>query len=132
MTHWAKKRDGNENEIVDLLRAYGYSVELLFRVGGGVPDLLVGGEMPCPYCGHHFKQNKLVEVKTADGKLDERQEKWHGEWKGQVDIARQQEDCERIIGREPKTVIRIGGRRAGLSAETERRRTAEARKVHRG
>ena len=132
MTRWAKTRDSNEQELVDILRVYGFSVELLFRVGGGVPDLLVGGEMPCPQCGHHFKQNKLVEVKTADGKLDERQEIWHGKWQGQVDIAREQEDCERIIGREPKTVIRLGGKLAGRSTEAKRRVAAEARKVHRG
>jgi hypothetical protein len=106
MSHYDKKVDANQPLLVEILRAYGLSVETkLSRVGQGVPDLLVGGQMPCPHCGQWYAQNKLIEVKTALGKLDERQEEWHGKWQGQKDIARNQNDLERIIGRTGEAAV---------------------------
>lgn len=94
-----KRVDANQAGLVELLRWYGLSVETeLFRVGRGVPDLLVGGELPCPHCGRSFRQNLLLEVKTPLGKLDEAQRKWHASWRGQVEVVTNQADCERLIG----------------------------------
>ena len=72
------KTDRNQPEIVKALEDAGCSVQLLHRVGGGCPDLLVG----------RINKNFLLEVKDGDRvpserKLNERQEKWHREWKGQ-------------------------------------------------
>jgi Holliday junction resolvase len=38
----AAKKDGNHNEIADYLRAHGWSVLDLSRLGGGCPDMAVG------------------------------------------------------------------------------------------
>jgi hypothetical protein len=123
MSHYDKKVDANQPLLVEILRAYGLSVETkLSRVGQGVPDLLAGGQMPCPHCGKYFAQNKLIEVKNALGKLDDTQEKWHGKWQGQKDIARNQNDLERIIGRTRTTAVwtpeTIGGQQFGGSEAT--------------
>jgi hypothetical protein len=66
------KRDANEREIVDALRAAGHLVQHLEQ-GAGVPDLLVcaGG--------------RLVLLEVKDGpkkKLTPAQVKWHAQWAG--------------------------------------------------
>ena len=38
---WAKKVDANQPEIVEALRAIGYTVTLTHRLGAGFPDILV-------------------------------------------------------------------------------------------
>lgn len=75
-TAWARKntrlarRDENEPEIVQALRAFGASVEFIGRKG--VPDLLVG-----------FRgATHLLEVKTPGGRLRDEQEAWHAGWRG--------------------------------------------------
>jgi hypothetical protein len=73
----AAKVDGNHVEIVDALRAAGFSVESLARVGGGCPDLLVGA----------FGANVLIEVKVPGERLNALQKPWHTGWKGVAHIA---------------------------------------------
>lgn len=66
------RTDKNQAEIVRGLKAAMRSVVLLHRVGGGVPDLLVGfgGDM------------WLLEVKTEGGKLNELQQDFFDTWRG--------------------------------------------------
>ena len=59
-TNRPSRVDANQAEIVAAFRAAGATVLHLHSIGHGCPDLLVG------YQG----RNLLVEVKTADGKLD--------------------------------------------------------------
>ena len=83
----AAKVDANQSAIVSQLREIGCTVQDLSRVGGGVPDLLVG-----------FRGvNLLMEVKTAKGKLNPRQVDWHGEWRGDAVVVRDFDDALRVI-----------------------------------
>ena len=75
---YKNKRDGNEPEIVDELRAHGFSVYPMDQP----LDLLVG-----------FKgRTYLVEVKLPKAKLTETQEKFLESWLGDVTILRDRED----------------------------------------
>ena len=77
------KRDENEQEIVDALRAVGASVLLIDDI-----DLIVG-----------FRGvNYLLEVKTATGKLNKKQEKFFRGWVGQVNIVRTVDQALGLIG----------------------------------
>lgn len=68
------KVDGNQAEIVAVLRQWGCSVQSLGSIGDGCPDLLVGLR----------GRNYLVEVKAPKGKLKLDQAEWHARWNGQV------------------------------------------------
>jgi hypothetical protein len=75
----AAKVDRNQSEIVAALRGIGATVQPLHAVGQGCPDLLVGWR----------GQNFLIEVKDwqaakSDRVLTDRQQEWHGGWKGSV------------------------------------------------
>ena len=84
----AARVDANHRDITRLLRDIGCSVESLHRVGGGVPDLLVGFQ----------RRNLLLEVKTEKGKIDDDQLIWHRGWAGQVAVVRSLDDCLRELG----------------------------------
>lgn len=77
----AAKVDRNQTEIVAALRGIGATVQPLHAVGQGCPDLLAG-----------FRGvNYLIEVKDwqaakSDRQLNDRQQQWHGGWKGQVAV----------------------------------------------
>lgn len=79
--------DANHHAVVSALRQIGCSVTDLSRVGGGVPDLLVG----------YHGRTLLVEVKdrrtptvqkdgytrkARAGKLEETQVAWMADWRG--------------------------------------------------
>lgn len=91
----AAKVDVNQAEIVAALRAVGASVELLHRVGGGCPDLLVG-----------FRGvNYVLEVKRVVGvrkkrrtKLNAAQVLWHATWRGQKAVVATAADALVAIG----------------------------------
>lgn len=92
----AANRDVNHEQTVLAFRGQGCSVESLHRVGGGVPDLLVGLD-----CGA-FRLNLLVEVKRGDGgavkgALSEEQAAWHSAWRGQVAVVRRIEDVRDLV-----------------------------------
>ena len=75
----AAKTDANQAAIVAALRAAGATVESLHRVGGGVPDILVG------YRGRSYP----VEIKDGSKPPSARtltpdQVRWHAAWKGDV------------------------------------------------
>jgi Holliday junction resolvase len=84
---YAKRSDANQQDIIDALRAIGASVVSIHRVGGGVPDLLVG------YQG----VNLLLEVKTARGRLNRCEAEWHQEWRGQVAVVRTVDEAIEIV-----------------------------------
>lgn len=82
------KTDKNQPDIVKCLRLHGATVQDLSKVGGGVPDLLVG------YGG----KNYLIEVKDGvKSKLNDNQVKWHGKWLGQVDVIHSTEEVVLFI-----------------------------------
>lgn len=71
------KVDDNQGEIVDVLRRCGCRVEVLSRLGNGVPDLLVG-----------TPRGLLTLIEVKDGskspsrrRLTPDQERWHAEWR---------------------------------------------------
>ncbi len=83
----AARIDRNQPVIIRALRDIGASVEPLHRVGGGVPDLLVG------YAGRTF----LMEVKTEDGTLTPDQVRFHQSWRGQKAIVRNEQEALTIV-----------------------------------
>lgn len=101
LSKYARKVDGNQKAIVNALQARGASVEPLSRMGGGVPDLLIG------YMGI----NILLEVKDPTAplpsnvsaldplKLNPAQREWHQEWQGQVHVVFSPEDALRHLDR---------------------------------
>lgn len=73
----AAKVDDNQAIIVDCLRRCGCRVEILSRLGRGVPDLLVG-----------TPRGQLILLEVKDGfkapskrQLTGDQERWHAEWR---------------------------------------------------
>ena len=80
---WAQAPDANQDEVVKALEKIGCSVYDAHRIGGGLPDLIVG------YRG----LTMLVEVKTPKGKLREGQEQWIREWRGFTCVVRSPEDA---------------------------------------
>lgn len=90
------RKDLNHDEIVQAFRRIGWSVTTLHQLGGGVPDLLVGGSV------NGVKHNLLIEVKSEDGAVRDCQEVWHSTWRGEVPlVVRTVEDVWRIAGIEP-------------------------------
>lgn len=84
--------DQNQTEIVEGLRKFGASVEVLSNVGGGVPDLLVGWR----------GTNYLIEVKstvTSYGRngLNQMQQDWHDKWLGHKAVAESLDEAITII-----------------------------------
>lgn len=83
--------DSNQPRIVAALRQVGASVESLHRVGGGVPDILVG------FRGENF----LLEIKNPDGlnRIKPEQEAWHCAWRGlPVAVVRSVDEALAAIG----------------------------------
>ena len=76
---WKNKRDGNEAEIVDELRAHGFSVYPLDHP----LDLIAG------YMGRNY----LIEVKTPKGKLTPAQVEFLEGWRGSANIIRSAEEA---------------------------------------
>lgn len=88
MTHRA---DDNQAEIVADLRAIGATVAILSKVGGGVPDLLVGWR----------GTNYLFEVKNLNGRgarFTPAEGDFIASWKGQVCAILNTQDILKIIG----------------------------------
>ena len=95
MSRYARRVDGNQADIVRVLRARGASVEPLSRLGGGVPDLLVG----------FLGINLLFEVKDPEGarargtgvpsatELTPAERDWQSAWIGQVCVINSAEEA---------------------------------------
>jgi len=84
----AARVDQNQASIVKALRVAGATVQHLHKVGEGCPDLLVG-----------FKcENYLMECKLVDTSLNDKQIKWHCEWRGHVFVVRSVDEALDAIG----------------------------------
>jgi hypothetical protein len=81
------KTDGNQSVIVKALRDYGCSVTPTHMVGGGYPDLSVG------FNG----KNILLEIKMIGKGLNEREQAWFRDWKGQAAIAYTPDEAIQIM-----------------------------------
>jgi len=91
----ARKVDANQTEIVIRLRKVGFKVFPTHRVGGGFPDLVVGGYhrlYGIPYL-------VLVEVKSDGGKLTEQEEEFFTTFHGMpIIVARRPSDVAEAFG----------------------------------
>ena len=74
MANFGKRVDANQKLIVRELERLDISVEVLSNVGEGCPDLCIG---------ILDKYNFFAEVKMPGKVLNERQQEWHSEWRGQ-------------------------------------------------
>jgi hypothetical protein len=84
----AAKVDANQETIVSALRAAGASVQSLAPIGKGCPDILIG----------YHGQNYLMEIKRGSGKTNDKQNRWHEEWKATVHIVYGPEEALKTIG----------------------------------
>ena len=89
MPRYAHRIDANQAQIMRDLRKAGLSVIDLSAVGGGVPDLLVSSRT----------EMWLMELKTATGRLNQKQLNWWDKWQGKpVHSVRTSEDALKIAG----------------------------------
>lgn len=86
MSKYARQVDGNHDKIRDRLRQIpGITVDDMSKIGGGFPDLMIGGISQHPHnCGEPMFF--LVEVKTPEGKLRLSQIKFIERWEDHVSI----------------------------------------------
>ena len=92
MMRRAARIDANQPSIVEALRVIGATVEPIYMVGGGVPDLLVG------YRG----VNWLIEVKDGDKppsrrRLTPDEQAWHDDWRGQVAVVNDAQEAIDVV-----------------------------------
>ena len=93
MNRYARRVDDNQAEIVQALRASGASVQHLYAVGHGCPDLLVA----------RAGVNYLLEVKDCRKSPSERrltpdEAAWHQAWNGSVMVVSSVDEALRAIG----------------------------------
>lgn len=93
----ASRTDANQASIMSALTD-AYMTAVFIPIGCGVPDLLVGGSMPCPNCERKVRQNKLLEVKTATGKLTRDQQIFHRTWAGRIEVVRTVDEALKAVG----------------------------------
>ena len=86
---WHVKPDENQPDIITALESIGCEVLDLSRVGQGCADLLVWRKATCTL--------RLIEVKTAKGKLNPKQSKFHDKFSGCTFIARTPMEAIRIM-----------------------------------
>jgi Holliday junction resolvase len=84
----AAKIDGNHADIVRALRKVGCSVLSLAQIGKGAPDILLG------YKG----KNVLLEVKRGKGKLNDQQQEFKREWRGELCVVRSVDEALLVLG----------------------------------
>ena len=85
--------DANQPEIVKYLRSAGVVVAITSNVGSGFPDIV------CGYRGVNY----AFEIKDGakppcERKLTKDEKKWHGLWRGQVDVILDAYEAMRIMG----------------------------------
>jgi hypothetical protein len=86
---YARRVDSNHALLKKVFEQCGCSVADFSRLGGGVPDLLIG--IP--------GMNMLVEVKSKSGKLTPEQAKFHAEWKGPKAVVRTVQEAAELVGK---------------------------------
>lgn len=85
-----RKSDGNQPKIVQELRDCGLSVEVLSRVGHGIPDLMVADD----------ERQVWVEIKEPGKKLTPYEKMFFARWPQQLRIVAEcTEDVLRWFGR---------------------------------
>lgn len=95
----ARKVDARQKTVVECFRQLGCSVELLYMVGGGFPDLLVG----------LFGENVLVEVKEEKKGLRPNQSEWAASWRGgPVIVVHNEEEALALVRRVRASLSHIG------------------------
>ena len=79
----AAKKDTNQTQVTDELRACGLKVAFTHVLGQGAPDFLVGG-WRLDYTGGTSIGPALlwVELKSPGGRLTPAEERFHQEWAG--------------------------------------------------
>jgi hypothetical protein len=89
------RTDANHGEIVEYLRAHGWSVHDLSQAGHGIPDIL------CSRAGS--PQNWLLEIKIdKKARLKPAQIEFHNSWPGQKAIVTSGEEALEILeGKRP-------------------------------
>lgn len=85
---YAAKVDANQSQIVETLRAAGYTVCLMHAVGRGFPDLLASKN------GNMW----LLEVKAKRGRLTKPEQEWIAAWDAPVHIVRSPEEALQAVG----------------------------------
>jgi hypothetical protein len=78
-----KKTDANHKSIMHQFRQLGFSVLDLSAVGKGCPDILIA----------RHGINTLVEIKTAKGKMNDRQKEFCDKWEAKVYTVRDIDDA---------------------------------------
>lgn len=94
MTRYAHRTDDNQALIAQALRQAGYTVLDLSAVGGGAPDLAVGGVDRRT----GLSANWFLEIKTSSGQLNARQRNWIARWRGPVFVVRTIDDALQAVG----------------------------------
>jgi len=84
----AAKVDANQAEIVKALRTVGCSVLSLASIGKGAPDILLG------YKG----KNVLMEIKREKGKLNDQQQEFKADWRGELCVVRSVDEALLVLG----------------------------------
>lgn len=87
------RKDANQDEIVDTLRAIGASVAITHQLGGGFPDIVVG------FRGETY----LIEIKDGSKppsrrRLTKDEKEFHQSWNGHIAIANNSDEALKIIG----------------------------------
>ncbi len=95
----ASRVDENQAALVKTLRECGVTVQHLHSVGQGCPDIICG--VFDRFSGE--RRNYLFEIKDAakvpSAKLlTPAQQKWHGDWSGQVAVVETADQALRIMG----------------------------------
>lgn len=95
----ANRLDNNQIDIVKALKKAGCSVQALNKIKDGCPDIMVSHRM----LTNGIKMNWLFEIKDpkqppSKRVLTEDEERWFGDWQGQVCIIETAEEALRIMG----------------------------------
>ena len=102
MTRYARRVDKTQAEIVRALRAAGCSVASLHRVGGGVPDLLVGRAGVTYLLEAKRAAEPGHTVKNLHALTNELQDEWAARWRGRpVDVVRTVDEALKAVGATP-------------------------------
>lgn len=86
MPIYACRKDTMHNPVRDRFRELGYAVKEVYQLREFV-DLLVAGS-------HLGRRNVLVEVKTRNAKLREKQQAFYDTWPGEIVVARSAEQVD--------------------------------------
>lgn len=86
------RKDNNQNELVEQMRDLGFHVAITHQLGGGFPDIVVGG----------YGLNFMFEIKDPDQPPSKRrltpdEELFHTVWYGQVDVVETIDDVLAVI-----------------------------------